>query len=270
MPTIVPAAHRHYRAGAGGIAEPAAAFEEVPGIGPSLDLSALVSALALPRDTQLVVENNINCSAVAEARRPERGGADLVYLHLGQGGVGIGIFSDGRLLRGTTGSAGEMRWFPFLFGPDAPRPAFTLEEYFGARGFLGRVRSRYADGDAPATVADVFARAEAGDRISADAIDHYAGQVALALVAFISVTDPAVAVLGGGRQQRAPARPCRLPPRPARTAAAAGGRPRRDEQRPGSRHARARHLPPDSRGGPALNGGALSPSRRSACDNVLL
>lgn len=91
-----------------------------------------------------------------------------------------------------------MRWFPFPFAPDAPRPAFTLEEYFGARGFLGRVRSHYTDGDAPATVADVFARAEAGDRISADAIDHYAGQVALALVAFISVTDPAVAVLGGG------------------------------------------------------------------------
>lgn len=198
VPTIVPPAHRHYRAG--GEAHAASApFREVPGTGPSFDLTTLVDALALPREVELGVENNINCSALAEARRQDRGNADLLYLHLGQGGVGIGIVSDGRLLRGTTGSAGEMRWFPFPFGPDAAAPTFSLEEHFGARGFLERVRARYAAGPAaPSTVAEVFARAAAGDTVAEQAIDEYAAQVALALVAFISVTDPAVGVLGGG------------------------------------------------------------------------
>jgi predicted NBD/HSP70 family sugar kinase len=199
VPTIVPPAHRHYRA-TGDAPGTSAAFTEVPGIGPSFDLTALVDALGLPRDVEVGVENNINCSALAEARRPERGGVDLLYLHLGQGGVGIGIVSGGRLLRGTTGSAGEMRWFPFPFGPDAGRPTFSLEEYFGARGFLGRVRAHYeqAGEPAPATVPEVFARAARGDAVAAETVDDYAAKVALALAAFISVIDPAVGVLGGG------------------------------------------------------------------------
>lgn len=203
VPTIVPPGHRYYRAGGSAVSTPAdvrTRFVEHPGIGPSFDLTALVDALALPRETEVSVENNINCSALAEARRPERGGADLLYLHLGMGGVGIGIVSDGRLLRGTTGSAGEMRWFPFPFTPDTSMPTFSLEQHFGARGFLERARSRFESEGAPAPVgvADVFARADSEDALAVEIVDDYARQVARVLTAFISVTDPAVGVLGGG------------------------------------------------------------------------
>jgi predicted NBD/HSP70 family sugar kinase len=199
VPTIVPPTHRYYRAGGSGADVPDA-VGDARGTGPSFDLTTLVDALALPRDVEVTVENNINCSAVAEARRPERRGGDLLYLHLGMGGVGIGVVSDGRLLRGTTGSAGEMRWFPFPFAPDVTAPTFTLEEYFGARGFLGRARAAYAavGASAPPTVADLFARADDGDALALDVLDTYAANVALALVAFISVIDPATGVLGGG------------------------------------------------------------------------
>lgn len=199
VPTIVPPAHRHYRAHADR-PEASAPFQEVPGIGPSFDLTTLVDDLALPREVEVSVENNINCSALAEARRPERGGVDLLYLHLGQGGVGIGIVSDGRLLRGTTGSAGEMRWFPFPFAPETTEPAFSLEEYFGARGFLSRARSHFdsVGSPAPGSVSEVFERAAHGEAPAVEAIDAYAAQVALALAAFISVIDPAAGVLGGG------------------------------------------------------------------------
>ncbi|PRA81183.1 ROK family transcriptional regulator [Microbacterium sp. MYb66] len=198
VPTIVPPAHRHYRKSAApDTGSPLSAENSTTG--PSFDLAGLIETLALPREVEVTLENNINCSAFAESRRPERGSVDLLYLHLGQGGVGIGVVSDGHLLRGSTGSAGEMRWFPYPFGPDAA-PTFTLEEYFGARGFLDRARQHYeANGrTAPASHTEVFTRAASGDPLADEVIDVYAGNVALALAAFISVTDPEAGVLGGG------------------------------------------------------------------------
>lgn len=201
VPTIVPTGQRlHPLAG-----DDDAADAEAPGrseAGPSFNLGSLVDALALPQALEVVLENNINCSAYAEARRLDGDETDLLYLHLGQGGAGLGIVVGGQLLRGRTGSAGELRWFPFPFAPDG-RTAFSLEEHFGARGFLDRARSALRAGSgAPQTVGEVFDRAESGDAAARAFIADFGHEVALALTGFVAVVDPALGVLGGGLGSR--------------------------------------------------------------------
>jgi predicted NBD/HSP70 family sugar kinase len=204
VPTIVPADQRLHPFSGGGDGDPAAPplAHERTGAGPSFDLGSLVDALALPDALEVVLENNINCSAYAEARRLDGDETDLLYLHLGQGGAGLGIVVGGQLLRGRTGSAGELRWFPFPFSPGG-QIGFALEEHFGARGFLDRARSDLGtDSGAPRTVGEVFDRAEAGDPAARAFIADFAHEVALALTGFVAVVDPALGVLGGGLGSR--------------------------------------------------------------------
>ena len=77
---------------------------------------SLLGALNEP-DYPLLVENDANLAVLAEQRFGGRSG-DLVYL-TGGAGIGAGIVSDGRLLRGRRGFAGEFGHLPI--DPAGPR-----------------------------------------------------------------------------------------------------------------------------------------------------
>lgn len=65
----------------------------------------------LGNDVPIVVDNEANLSALAELHAMEKPAADLVYL-TGEVGVGAGLITGGRLLRGSSGFSGEVGHVP--------------------------------------------------------------------------------------------------------------------------------------------------------------
>jgi predicted NBD/HSP70 family sugar kinase len=95
-----------------GLVDPDGVVELAPNLGwHQVDLrKSLLSALQEP-SYPLIVENDANLAVLAEQRFGGQGTADLVYL-AGGAGIGAGIISDGRLLRGNRGFAGEFGHLP--------------------------------------------------------------------------------------------------------------------------------------------------------------
>jgi glucokinase len=142
----------------------------------------LGAALGLP----VALENDCNLAALGEQRR--RGVADLAFIAVGTG-VGMGIVSGGRLLRGATGGAGELGHLP-LGGPAVVDGGLgPLEAIAGGAGLAARW-----SGPAPA----VFAAAARGDERARRLLDDQARALAAGVRAVQALLDPALVVLGGG------------------------------------------------------------------------
>lgn len=164
--------------------------------------------LALPA----VVDNDANCHAVAEQRAgAARGASEALMITLGTG-VGSGIISGGRLLRGGHGMAGEAGHM--VVDPDGPPcpcgKRGCWERYASGTG-LGRMAREAAQGgrlDSVVALAGgdldavrgehVSAAARSGDPAAVQVMDQVAWWVALGLANLTNVLDPSVIVLGGG------------------------------------------------------------------------
>jgi predicted NBD/HSP70 family sugar kinase len=132
-----------------------------------LDAPAVLAELV---DGPVTVDNDVNWMARAED------GSDFVYVYLGEG-VGCAVVSEGEVLRGHAGLAGEIAHV-LTVGPGGR--AMRLMEVFAALG-LHR----------PGTTAiDVPALLRAAD-------DDLARAVAGVLPAAVALADPAVILLGG-------------------------------------------------------------------------
>ncbi len=143
----------------------------------------------------VVLENDVNVAALGElAEGVGRTVDDFVVVSVGTG-IGMGIVSAGRLLRGARGAAGEIGFLPIGTDP--------LDRRNHRRGSLEEVlagdslAARYSP-SRPITAREVFERAAAGDREALAALDHEARWLATALVAIAAVIDPAVVVMTGG------------------------------------------------------------------------
>jgi len=138
----------------------------------------LEDALAVP----VAIDNDVNLAALAESR--ERGIDDLAFIGIGTG-VGMGIVTGGRLLRGAHGAAGELGQLPVgdhaVAPPDELGP---LEAIAGGAGLAARARAGSAH--------EVF---EAGPRAL---LDDQARVLAAAIRAVVALLDPELTVLGGG------------------------------------------------------------------------
>jgi predicted NBD/HSP70 family sugar kinase len=63
------------------------------------------------------VDNNINCAALAEHRDGAAVGEDnFAYVSVGAG-IGMGVYADGRMIRGAHGLAGELGYLATATGP---------------------------------------------------------------------------------------------------------------------------------------------------------
>jgi glucokinase len=133
----------------------------------------------------VAVENDVNLAALAESR--ERAVDDLAFIAVGTG-VGMGIVTGGRLLRGARGAAGELGQLPtgdhVVSAPDDLGP---LEAIAGGAGLA----ARWGSGSAR----DVF---DAGDPRARALLDDQARVLAVAVRAVQALLDPALIVLGGG------------------------------------------------------------------------
>jgi len=113
-----------------------------------------------------------------------------VFVAIGTG-IGVGILSDGRVLRGAHGIAGAAGWF-------ALDPAWT--EAYGTMGCweaeaAGPAIARRAG---RSDAGEVVEAARAGDPGARAVIARAAGYTAMGVANLVSVINPEVVVLGGG------------------------------------------------------------------------
>ena len=155
-------------------------------------------------DCPIRVENDANLSAIAEwAMGPEARTPDLIYL-TGEVGVGGGLIVDGRLLRGAGGLSGEVG-HTSLGDPDRVCGC-------GRRGCwetvvgLTALLNAAADPDDPVhdhgrdletRLAELAARADAGDRRTLDALHQVGTALGNGAAVLINVFNPQVVLLGG-------------------------------------------------------------------------
>ncbi|MDF5754768.1 ROK family transcriptional regulator [Spongiactinospora sp. TRM90649] len=165
-------------------------------------VAALLRALADHYDGPVRLENNVNCSAVAEMRIGA--GAEtpsLAYLQLGVG-VGAGIITEGRLVRGAHGAAGELSRLPYPWAPDAPEQVsrYAMEDRLAASRLADAYRSRSPEAagfSVGGVVRAILAEVAAGSAEAGALLDEYVQDVARACVALAAVTDPDIVVIGG-------------------------------------------------------------------------
>ncbi len=162
----------------------------------------------------VVIDNDANVAALAEAHREDGSVArDLVLFTLGTG-VGGGIVINGRVYRGATGGAGHLgheivtatvdgerrpEGFP---RPDsleaiAAGPALDSLASATARSGSGALAGLLAQGKEPGGP-QVVEAASAGDPESIALLEQIAGRLALGVANMIHTFDPDEVVVGGG------------------------------------------------------------------------
>jgi fructokinase len=155
--------------------------------------SDLEARLGLP----VVMENDANCFALAEALAGAARGAELVFGVIMGTGVGGGIVLNGAVRRGIQNIAGE--WGHHCIDPEGPAC------YCGQRGCVEAhiagpaVTRRYAalTGE-PLPMPAVVAHARAGHPHAVEVFDRFLDRFGRAVANLIDILDPDVIVLGGG------------------------------------------------------------------------
>jgi predicted NBD/HSP70 family sugar kinase len=162
---------------------------------------AVAATLRERLDGDLTVENDANLAALGEytygAGQATR---QFVYLTIGTG-VGVGIVLDGKLYRGTNGSAGEIGHLPV--GDKRPKPrrgggavSGMLEQSFGAAALVRRAKDTGMQG--PLTAAAIFAAARTGDARAMEVVMAEGKAMAYVVASICALLDPELIVVGGG------------------------------------------------------------------------
>jgi predicted NBD/HSP70 family sugar kinase len=151
-------------------------------------------------DLPVLVENNVNLSAVGEQWFGlARGVSTMVFIAIGAG-IGMGIIVDDEVVRGAHGAAGEIGYLPLVGDPFNPRHRLHggLEDEIGATGIVTAFNEqRGADDPELSSVHDVFDLAERS-AAARSIVDHVASRLGTAIATVCAILDPELIVLGGG------------------------------------------------------------------------
>lgn len=183
-----------------------------PNLGPGyrdLELSApLRRHFGLPVE----VERDTNVAALAERSfGAARGRGDFIYLTVSTG-IGGGVFTEGRLLGGQGGFAGELGHVPVdIEGPACGcGQSGHLEAYSSGTGIARRALEAVAEGRSeilaararenggPIDAIDVLVAEAAGDPVAEKIVAEAIGAFAVAAVGFVNAFAPELIVVGGG------------------------------------------------------------------------
>jgi glucokinase len=166
----------------------------------------------LPDVANVVVDNDATCAGWAERELGAgQGSRDLLMVTLGTG-IGGGLVSGGRLLRGSSGFAGEIGHMVVdAHGPPCPCGKHGCWERFASGSGLARLGREAAEagsaprlvelagGDAMAVRGEhVTAAATEGDPGAKAVVQRFAWWVGLGLANLANIFDPECIVLGGG------------------------------------------------------------------------
>jgi predicted NBD/HSP70 family sugar kinase len=182
--------------GSPGIIDPASgAIVIAPNI-PGLDTLGVQAALYARLGVDIAIENDVNLAAIGEHwRGNSRRTRTFAFIAIGTG-IGMGIFADGHLVRGSRGAAGEIAYLPLGGDPYDARGLRlgTLETAIGSAAIAQRYTG--LGGAKGATVREIFDRL-GEDEAARSTLDEVGRIIATAILAVKSVIDPEVVVMGG-------------------------------------------------------------------------
>jgi predicted NBD/HSP70 family sugar kinase len=147
--------------------------------------------------SQILMANDANCFALAEALIGAAAGAGVVFGVILGTGVGGGVVVNGRILPGLHGIGGEWGHNP-LRGESHPC-------YCGRSGCIEGVIAgpslerfyRKQGGDA-VRLPEISLRAQAGEKLAIQTLERLREKFAESIAAVINILDPDAIVLGGG------------------------------------------------------------------------
>ncbi len=141
-----------------------------------------------------------------------RGEQNLAYIKVGTG-IGAGLFIEGQIYRGATGSAGEIGHMTI----DENGPLCTcgnrgcLEAMAGGRAIMAKAheaiklnkRTELSDHPDPdnITVMDVAKAAARGDLVAQEILAEAGNQLGIALTSLVNLFNPNIVIVGGGVAQ---------------------------------------------------------------------
>ena len=187
------------------------------------DAGVVVSSVNIPLDgvpvreqlehrfgVPVVVDNDANCAALAEAAVEEVD--HLVMLTLGTG-VGGGVIIDGKIFRGADGMGGELGHFPVQAdGPICPGncPGRGCLEALVSGTALERdateagkdapdseLGQRYAD-DGKVSGLEAVEAAQRGDKTAVELFDRLGRNLGVGIAGFVNIFQPRRVAIGGG------------------------------------------------------------------------
>jgi glucokinase len=177
---------------------------------PGLVQAPLRAELARALELPVEVDNDANVAALAETTVGAAADArDALLVTFGTG-IGGGLVTGGRVMRGAHGFAGEIGHFTVAIdGPGCACGARGHWEAIASGSALGRMARelvRAGGGAGIVTAADgeevtglhVEAAARAGDRDALDLLARFADNVAIGLAGLCNILDPGVVVIAGG------------------------------------------------------------------------
>lgn len=159
---------------------------------------------------RVLVENDANVAALGEMwKGAAEGFSDVVMVTLGTG-VGGGIVSNGKIISGSTGSAGEIGHIPFLEIPLKRECGCgknrCLEQVASATGIEYLAQEYLFDYDLDSklrqldgiTAKDIFEFAKENDELAVKITKKYFDNLGRGLAIIGAVVDPSIFVIGGG------------------------------------------------------------------------
>ncbi len=148
------------------------------------------------------IENDANCFTLSEAIDGAASEVAIVFGVIIGTGTGGGLVFNKQLIKGPHAIAGEWGHNPLPWPQqfDICRECYCgkqgcIETYLSAPGFSGNVQSLIGQ---KLNSQDIVGRAEQGDEVFLQQMDHYYDQMARALAHVINIIDPEIIVFGGG------------------------------------------------------------------------
>lgn len=186
--------------GSPGVVDPKTGHIEIAPSIPHLGEINVVDALSHELGLPLFIENGVKLAALGELwQGAARGSRDFAYFGVGSG-VGMGLVTEGHLLRGSRGAAGEIAFLPI--GSDAFDPSAD-GAFEGAVNSAAIIRRYEAYGGRPGlAVAEIFTALQAGDASAIAAVDETARILVVGIAAVRAIIDPQLIVLGGSVGRR--------------------------------------------------------------------
>ena len=172
---------------------------------------SLKPELARQLELPVHVGHDATLAALAETTcGPHKGARNLLYVTVSTG-IGGGIVTNGRIVTGARGGAGEVGHLIIKPGEETCEPGGpdTLEGNASGTGIARMAAEKAAAGRAPGlleraggkpsvmTSRIVFEAARAGDPAAVELVDHVIESIGIGMGSLINVFDPEALVLGG-------------------------------------------------------------------------
>ena len=145
----------------------------------------------------VMVDNDVNVMALGEHLAGGHGNpSDMVFVKVSTG-IGAGLISGGRLLRGSLGAAGEIGHIPVRDGQGLPCRCGNTDCLEAVAGGPRLLELAAAEGRKATAVKELVALAGAGDPVAVTLIREAGRRLGEALAGAVNLLNPEVVVLGG-------------------------------------------------------------------------